>query len=266
MHLKTNDPTRLLWTGGWDSTYRLLDLAIVQKRRVQPIYVVDRRRPSWPVEVATMEKIRARLNAHDPNAGDRLAQTLVFELGDVAEDSSITDAFRRLRAVSMIGSQYDWLPRAMKQHNIKPVEIAVERCGHIRGIDFHLNGQVRQDGDAMVVQNLTGDLKIFSGFRFPVLHMSKRDMAKCAKENGFFELMKLTWFCHQPDAKGRPCGICNPCHFTIWEGLGWRLPLRRRVRHRHYALTNALKSKLKEYPQLYQRARGIKRSLSRRAL
>ena len=37
--VKVDSPRRLLWTGGWDSTYRLLDLLLVQKQHVQPYYV-----------------------------------------------------------------------------------------------------------------------------------------------------------------------------------------------------------------------------------
>src|SRR5690606_13578695 len=34
-------PVNLLWTGGWDSTFRLLSLVVQQHRCVQPYYVLD---------------------------------------------------------------------------------------------------------------------------------------------------------------------------------------------------------------------------------
>src|SRR5688572_33020809 len=37
-------PVALLWTGGWDSTFRLLMLLLVERRAVQSYYIVDRLR------------------------------------------------------------------------------------------------------------------------------------------------------------------------------------------------------------------------------
>jgi hypothetical protein len=40
--------------------------------------------------------------------------------------------------------------------------------------------------------------------------------------------MDMTWFCHTP-ARGKPCGICAPCVYTIEEGLAHRIAASRRV-------------------------------------
>jgi len=50
----------LLWTGGWDSTFRLLYLVFVEKRRVQPYYIVDTERRSTLNELKTMHLIREK--------------------------------------------------------------------------------------------------------------------------------------------------------------------------------------------------------------
>ena len=49
---------RLLWTGGWDSTFQLLRLLLVQGRHVTPYYLMRDRRPSVPFELETMTRIR----------------------------------------------------------------------------------------------------------------------------------------------------------------------------------------------------------------
>lgn len=42
-----------------------------------------------------------------------------------------------------------------------------------------------------------------------------------------YEKMKLsdiiddTWFCFNP-INGKPCGYCNPCKYTIEEGMSYR--------------------------------------------
>jgi hypothetical protein len=64
-----------------------------------------------------------------------------------------------------------------------------------------------------------------------VFDMTKRDMQRAARERGFAELMELTWFCHVPTPDGRPCGRCNPCRYTMDEGLARRVPLGTRLRN-----------------------------------
>lgn len=45
---------RILWTGGWDSTYQLARSLIMNKSRMQPYYVIDEDRPSTGIELKTM--------------------------------------------------------------------------------------------------------------------------------------------------------------------------------------------------------------------
>ena len=54
----------LLWTGGWDSTFRLLQLLLQQRVPVVPHYLVDDTRPSAQTELRTMACIRDRLAPH----------------------------------------------------------------------------------------------------------------------------------------------------------------------------------------------------------
>jgi hypothetical protein len=62
-----------------------------------------------------------------------------------------------------------------------------------------------------------------------LFEVTKLDMAREADDRGWRPFMDMTWFCHSP-IRGKPCGICNPCLYTIEEGLGDRLPRLSRVR------------------------------------
>lgn len=55
------ETVHLLWTGGWDSTYRLLYL-LWEGKQVQPHYIIDTHRPSSGHELRAMEAIRASIN------------------------------------------------------------------------------------------------------------------------------------------------------------------------------------------------------------
>ena len=61
MNRQVDSAVPLLWTGGWDSTYRLLYLLLVDGTAVQPIYLVEYQRKSALHEVASMARIRERL-------------------------------------------------------------------------------------------------------------------------------------------------------------------------------------------------------------
>lgn len=58
---------RILWTGGWDSTFRVLDLVLNKKKNIQPYYILDERRASTEIEIATMEKIKEMMKELDLN-------------------------------------------------------------------------------------------------------------------------------------------------------------------------------------------------------
>ena len=89
--------------------------------------------------------------------------------------------------------------------------------------------------------------------------MTKRHMQAEARLSGFDDLMNLTWFCHRP-RKGAPCGTCNPCIYTIEEGLGERVPLAGRVRY-HLRVVPRLRRWLTRHPDLYMKVRGVYRRL-----
>jgi hypothetical protein len=37
---------KLLWTSGFDSTYRLIEIILVENKKAQPIYIIDEQRTS----------------------------------------------------------------------------------------------------------------------------------------------------------------------------------------------------------------------------
>ena len=65
-------------------------------------------------------------------------------------------------------------------------------------------------------------LAVFSHFTYPILHLTKVDIERVARERGFLGLLELSRFCHR-STTGRPCGICAPCQVAIREGLGRRV-------------------------------------------
>jgi len=240
---------KLLWTAGWDSTFRLLEALLVRGRVVQPYYLIDPERPSTPEELHAMQRVAAAVAAAHPGAArERLRDTRIWKGTDVRPDAEITARYLRLKARSHLGGQYDWLARFAAQQGLSDLELAIHRDD--RAAAFLEPHVVRRDGGGDPYYRLRDDppdpdLRLFERFRFPVFDKTKRDMQRVAAERGFADILELTWFCHLPTPRGQPCGTCNPCRYTIEEGLGRRVPLRGRLRFHRRKLARQLKRPLR---------------------
>jgi hypothetical protein len=249
--------TRLLWTGGWDSTFRLLQLLLVERRSVQPYYVIEGARRACWAEQSAMRKIRELLSTSHPEAAARLQETIEVPLDQVAADARIFSDYENALHFGFIGGQYEWLARMCAQRGVMDMELAIHRDDKARGLLVELVDASRQQLDS----RFAGDAryKLFQYFRFPLFDMTKQQMRSDARRDGFEDFMALTWFCHRPRA-GQPCGVCNPCIYTIEEGLADRVPLAGRIRYRLRVLPR-LRRLLTRHPALYMRVRSVYRKL-----
>lgn len=222
---------QLLWTGGWDSTYRLLDLVLVQGRPVQPYYLIDANRRSTLIELQTRERIRAAAIARSPAVRDLLLPSIIADMGDLHPEPELHAWLDGLRQNGWLGKQYVPLAAFASAHGLDALELSINREDRPR---LRLADDVTPAPDdprvyQLAVRLTDPNLEIFRHFRFPIFDISKREMQEMARRGGFADLMELTWFCHTP-RRGQPCGTCAPCRDIIGEGLGRRLPPMARVR------------------------------------
>lgn len=238
---------RLLWTAGWDSTFRLLTTLFVRGKPVQPYYLIDPDRKSTPNELGAMETIADALARRHPHAAGMLGKPIVSSLSDLKPDAEITGRFERLRARSHLGGQYDWLARFAKQQGLTDLELAIhvdDRAAAFLRQYVVLDGPAEDRYHRLMDDPPDEDLRLFDCFRFPIFDVTKRQMQAAARERGFLDLMELTWFCHLPTPDGKPCGRCNPCRYTIEEGLARRVPLNTRLRQHRKRIVQRIKQPL----------------------
>lgn len=236
----------LLWTGGWDSTYRLLDLVLRRRVSVQPWYVRDEERASTPLEISVMAAITDAIARRDPEAA-RLLQPIHFvDREEIAPRPELTVMCDQLH----LGSQYEWLARLVHQQELSSFEIGIEkRSSRVYEMLWHnvepvegVGGRTFRLKPAVTDPNL----ELFRNFEFPVLHLTKSDLRQRAQARGWVELMSMTWFCHDPRA-GKPCGMCTPCMVALEEGFGERIPILRRVRPRLRLLKKKVLEQINSY-------------------
>ncbi|WP_347862280.1 7-cyano-7-deazaguanine synthase [Salimicrobium sp. PL1-032A] len=217
----------IMWTGGFDSTFRVLDLVFNKKRVVQPHYIIDEGRPSTNKEIETIHTIIAHIAIMDMEAAKRIKEPIITYKKDIEEDEEGKDKFERLVSNSFLGTQYLWLPAYLKQNGIPEIESGAHKDDNIEKFIIDYVERIEEDDDHyyMIKEEYRDtDLSIFSRFRYPLLDYSKLDMEQIAEENGFGHLMEMTWFCYRPQKDGKPCGLCNPCKYAKNEGMGRRVP------------------------------------------
>ncbi len=228
----------LLWTGGWDSTFRLLQRLLIERQPVQTLYVVNPARQSTHAELDAMRRIKHGLFARYPEAETKLLDSRTVEFHEIERQDRYQTAHDRINAKQYLGTQYAWLARFCACRGIRNLELAIHQDDKAhRILAPFVNRSSTTEGyridDAF---SETDEHRLFRFFVFPILALTKKEMQRIAYTEGFADLMKLTWFCHTPWRGRQPCGVCNPCVYTIEEGLGYRVPWRGKLKYHARAL------------------------------
>jgi hypothetical protein len=218
-------PVKILWTGGWDSTFQLLRLLLEERRPVEPVYLIDEKRRSLRHELMAMRMIRQTLNEKYPHTRELLQIPLFYSLRDIPIPESVTEAFKQLKTKHGIGGQYEWLASFCLHYGVHGLQLCIHRDDKAYPPAKWLT---EGEADPATIQS-TPEWKIFSHFQYPILELTKPDMHRIAQDHGWNDLMEMTWFCHRP-VHDLPCGQCNPCQYTIVEGMAHRIPAHRRIR------------------------------------
>lgn len=243
-------PANLLWTSGWDSTFRLLDLLLVQQIAVQPYYIKDHRRKSLQMELKTMEKIKNMIIKKAPYTKDLLLPTQFKDLQEIIPCKHLQQQYKCLKALKHLGAQYEWLACFAKEEKLYDLELCIETRTPGFFTSFVKPEITKiQNGNTfnfkIVDQPANPEITFFQYFRFPIHELTKLELQQIAIKHDFIDIMNQTWFCHSP-INEQPCGLCKPCVVTMEEGLRTRIPLISQFRNFiHYTVKPPFKQLLK---------------------
>lgn len=221
----------ILWTGGLDSTYRILELSM-QPVTIQPYYLASVN-PSTQYELnAISELTEIILNRQETKA--TLLPLVVVSIAQIKPNESISVAWEKLHKISSLGSQYDWIARFANQYQLTlelgiekdPCESTIVRCLSLCGG----SEEIVEEGLPYVKSTCDNDdaRLVFQNMRFPVplFNMTKQDEISQYKKWNAEDVLQKIWFCYRP-VNEKPCGLCDPCKTYIEVGLGKMIPLRR---------------------------------------
>ncbi len=235
-----SEPVKLLWTGGWDSTFRLVQLVYLYEKTVQPYYIIDHGRNSTQLEIRAMASIKNALFQKKTIFRQRILPTIYKDLGDIRPNATITESFQNLRKTEPIAIQYEWLARFCADEKISDIEI----CNETAIIDKDNKTRRLINSELDLIQTDYGQyyemnkrakgkdsFEIYGKFRFPIFDFTKLDMYHWSIENNMLDIMKQSWFCLMPTLFSKPCGKCHPCRVVYREGLSWRIPIMGKIRY-----------------------------------
>ena len=218
---------KILWTGGFDSSFRMIQLS-KHSVSIQPYYLSDNRR-SEQKELNAIDAITYDIHNH-PDTKCTILPLIKHNVTDIEPDIEISEAYHRLYKMTPLGSQYDWLARFAKT-NIG-LEICLEKSEAGRAHPFITkNGGFKKINDGHIHYAILDEeksdpdlFKIFGNFRLPLplFELTKLEELEEYKKLGFEHSINKTWFCFQP-INNEPCGICNPCKDVVKKGLPFRL-------------------------------------------
>lgn len=214
----------LLWTGGLDSTYRLIELS----RRscvVQPHYILDSRK-SRNKELYAMYTI-LRLLRKNKNTYAVLRDPLLIEKESLVKDNDIFDSWMMLFPGKGTGSMQYYTLAKYAAHNNLHLEMGLQFSPNgtiVKAIDESLLiPHPDKDYDVLMIDHSRADqdtINVFGNFYFPksLYHKKKKEEIAELYAMGYKTVVKHTWSCLKP-IWGFPCGHCLPCRSSEIEGV-----------------------------------------------
>lgn len=224
------DTTLLFWTGGFDSTFRLCQLVLMDRKPVQPIYIlstidnnssIDRfKRKSSKQELEAIKKITSILRTNYSVSNELLKDIILIDDRreidrGIEYDRTVKECMEQLYKQGRVRRpvcQYGAFSQISLSTD-RTIEVAVEKDPHhsimYNTIVLYLDSLHRLD-ITKLIEPSDRCLSIFRLLSFPTIDLSKKEMLELSKENGFDNILKQTWTCWYP-VNDRSCNRCAMC-------------------------------------------------------
>jgi hypothetical protein len=231
------------WTGGYDSTFRICEMLIKEKKIVQPLYaslsldndciseetcnkVWFRRNRKY--EKKAMIQIRKMLNDMFPYTKEKLLPTIYID--EDIEDNTFNYQFEKtfyennLWPKKRQKHQYLFLAKFAYYHKQK-IDIGVLGIHEKSKFAKFLKKNLKRETKTLKINGITVERINYSipteehylhYLKFPIYNRTKEELYITAERDGYHKILKNTWSCWFPNKKsGKPCGKCPMCKERI---------------------------------------------------
>lgn len=199
----------IFWTGGMDSTFRVVQLLMTSEFLVQPHYIV-RSEDSTGIELDAMIRIRRAISREYPELLPRLLPTIFTNEGLVPEFEDVREYIEELRKSIKIVDQYQMMSNYCKAFAIDRMEVAITN-------EFEF------------FEQFTNSLA-FKAFVYPLKELTKPGLYNISRESNWNHLLDMTSTCRRPRKNIKACGTCSTCVDMVIQDMGFTLPLMSRMK------------------------------------
>lgn len=227
------------WTGGYDSTFRICEMLIKEKKIVQPLYVslsLDNDclseetcnkvwfRRNRKYEKKAMNNIRKMLNQMFPYTKEKLLPTIYID--EDIEDTIFNYQFEKkfyennLWPKKRKKHQYLFLAKFAYYHK-QFIDIGVLGIHEKSKFAKFLKKNLKKETKTLKVNGITVERINYTipteehflhYLKFPIYNKTKDELYITAERDGYHEILKHTWSCWFPNKDtGKPCGKCPMC-------------------------------------------------------
>ena len=218
-----DDIVKILWTGGYDSSFRVCQLSKLPVK-IKPYYLAGTRL-SLNNELNAIRSITNALKAK-PDTKCTFLDLEIVPKEDREMVEEVSAAYIDLRQENAVGSQYEWLGWFAKKH--PGIEMGVLKQGRVEKLASKY-GALKKISDPLIGDYYVVDkdkssqsiIDLYGNYRFPLQDFNKIEMRDEYIRLNCQDIADLTWFCHKP-IDNESCGRCGPCSYTISEGLSQR--------------------------------------------
>ena len=236
---QTDDIYFVYWTGGYDSTFRLCEMLIKEKKVVQPLYVslsLDNDclseetcnklwfRRNRKHEKKAMKNIRKLINEMFPYTKETLLPTIYID--EDIDDTSFNYEFEKMFYENNLWPkkrkkhQYFFLAKFAYYHK-QYIDIGVLGIHEKSKFAKFLKKNLIKTNETITINGLTVSRSNYTipdenhflhYLKFPIYNRTKDELYITAERDGYHEVLKHTWSCWFPNKDtGKPCGKCPMC-------------------------------------------------------
>ena len=219
---------RIFWNGGFNSTFRILELSRYDALTIEAIYISSNSQQEGSV-LNTIKKVKSLLLS-DSQFKASFAELTVINLENIPHNKAISEAYRNINTIYPIDSEIEYLARYAHARGER-IELTLENLG-----SAHLYKELaapnfekvkKSGGRAYYIlspDNNKDFYTLFSNFYFPasIFDMTQRDMWQRAREKHSDTVLLKSWFCTMP-IKDEPCGVCQACTKVVNAKMRFRL-------------------------------------------
>ena len=220
----------ILWTGGLDSTYRVVELSKIDCV-IHPHYIITGR-STVEYELRAISDITAILN-RDKRTKAKILPLEKCSKSELEEYTDILSAWELLhKKKDFYSTQYPLLACYARQKKLK-LEMGIQFSENgtvVKIVDESYLMDCPDQDDVMMIDPVKGSQEwasytMFKDFLFPksLYHKTKKEEIEELKNQGYDKVLKKVWTCFHP-VLGMPCGHCFPCKSTMKEGAGMMIP------------------------------------------